>query len=38
MHEKQRIKGKEKESRSMINKLTKDLKREQERNLAEVAL
>jgi len=36
MHEKQRMKRKERENRSIIHRLTKDLKREQEKNLNEV--
>ena len=38
LSEKQRLKKKDRESKSLIQRLTADLKREQDRNLGEVTL
>ena len=38
MDEKHRLKKKERENKSLINRLSTDLKREQDRNLTEVSL
>ena len=38
INEKQRMKKKERENKDMINRLSKDLKREQDRNLHEVSM
>ena len=38
LNEKERMKKRERENKSMITKLSKDLKREQDRNLHEVSL